>query len=935
MTQENPIFLTESILDDEELQNSYSNNIDISSLTAGSDDIVSEYEYYANIRYSYMKLYDQETRWWRKEFTAHINVKDIYEDIYHIATVSGLFKSFFIDKKVTMLGYSDRRMTHINSTWEYPDLPEDFDVKAWYEEVEETYPQKVIFGHKKEAIFCIRVYFNFNKQMTHKQFLKHLWKFLPALNVLKHIPDDRMSVSFFRNDENPVERPELALVENPDRLYGSETFSGDYMYTPEKFDELYTALTSRDDYQENSGRSHNYIQERIINRTNFSKLMDYAARQARSEYGFILTPGEFRYPNKNSVYQRDLSNSSSWCAFTVENVDSSKKEIDICDLEECIIKCLLFRMDVNYFGICEFLVALRVIPKLINTRAEQIRQEFIKNNTSEWSKRIPNMTQEDKQFYYFEGSMRPVTSEEIKMSNNQWNERARTITFSGESVTLLLADKNGCLNKKPFEMQWPANAHNYLISIMRSEEIWNNNKEYVISSDKLTESLLDDISSEDIPSGRDVLQNKASEEMQDDISSYEYYIYLRVRYIRPPFDKEPVVNIDCLFDELSDAVEESWIIPNRYYMTYPHMGDSNTGNFDVDIDFIPPLPTEYDLKDFYNSDYYRASPYLDMKIYIDSLRYCTFPRFVREMNKMLGRLHSAIKISLPQSDGELQFYFTDRQNHNGRYVVHSHTIYTSRCYQFGEQYRDIYREMFPEQAKEQQIEYQSKFNDYDNDVARQTIKKMDLRRLGVNIERNAAKYNMDATMVHYYRGIITEDVSVPMSWISIDMNTLTDEKRLDIRDAEQLLIDALFRHLTYDMVTNTNLFVFVRADFEIYNKDFEERKERGDRVIRHSYEADEYKYPGQIMTTTMTYLNNRRQNVIDPRVRLVQRGYTTIGYILFFDKKGRMGRKPFTERPYNFGGNAELQFIEDVVQTGLVWREDFKPETTSEFEENE
>ena len=58
MSQENPIFLTESILDDEELQNSYSNNIDIDSLTAVGDDIVSEYEYYANIRYSYMKLYD-------------------------------------------------------------------------------------------------------------------------------------------------------------------------------------------------------------------------------------------------------------------------------------------------------------------------------------------------------------------------------------------------------------------------------------------------------------------------------------------------------------------------------------------------------------------------------------------------------------------------------------------------------------------------------------------------------------------------------------------------------------------------------------------------------------------------------------------------------------------------------------------------------------
>ena len=58
--------------------------------------------------------------------------------------------------------------------------------------------------------------------------------------------------------------------------------------------------------------------------------------------------------------------------------------------------------------------------------------------------------------------------------------------------------------------------------------------------------------------------------MEDDIQDYEYYIHLKVRYIRP---ESGILNIAQLYDELVNAVESSWIIPNRYYITYPHMGD--------------------------------------------------------------------------------------------------------------------------------------------------------------------------------------------------------------------------------------------------------------------------------------------------------------------------------------------------------------------------
>ena len=136
-------------------------------------------------------------------------------------------------------------------------------------------------------------------------------------------------------------------------------------------------------------------------------------------------------------------------------------------------------------------------------------------------------------------------------------------------------------------------------------------------------------------------------------------------------------------------------------------------------------------------------------------------------------------------------------------------------------------------------------------------------------------------------------------------------------------------------ILNTNLFIFVRADFDIYNREFEEKRAKNQRVRKYSYDADKYVYASHnLKTQTMTYISDTksRQSVVDPRVRVVkrERGNEVLGYILFFDKKGQMGRKPFSERSYSFGGDA-CQFIEDVVQTGLIWRPDFKPETTPKF----
>lgn len=74
----NKNILTESILDDEEVQASSMKTTDLGELVGDAvGDEYSDYEFYANIVYTYNKFYKQ-TYWWRNEFTAHINVLDIY-----------------------------------------------------------------------------------------------------------------------------------------------------------------------------------------------------------------------------------------------------------------------------------------------------------------------------------------------------------------------------------------------------------------------------------------------------------------------------------------------------------------------------------------------------------------------------------------------------------------------------------------------------------------------------------------------------------------------------------------------------------------------------------------------------------------------------------------------------------------------------------------
>ena len=110
------------------------------------------------------------------------------------------------------------------------------------------------------------------------------------------------------------------------------------------------------------------------------------------------------------------------------------------------------------------------------------------------------------------------------------------------------------------------------------------------------------------------------------------------------------------------------------------MGDELDRLDDVDYDFIPPLPEAFDLENFYKEEYYGAAPYIDVMIYFDRLRHCTYPRFVKEMNSLLGYFHQAIRMVLPQSNGIMQIYFASPEKHNRREVVHLHGVYTQRCY---------------------------------------------------------------------------------------------------------------------------------------------------------------------------------------------------------------------------------------------------------------
>lgn len=593
-------------------------------------------------------------------------------------------------------------------------------------------------------------------------------------------------------------------------------------------------------------------------------------------------------------------------------------------------------MSIHYFGICEFAVVLRVIPKLTNNKADEIRQKFIDDNTNPNfpGKHIPNMTDKDREFHHFENSMREAVSGDVRMLDGKWNIRIRDVSFNGESVILMMGDKNGAMNKRPIIPIYPANAHAYLVDMMRdpSGKIWNDNKESKPPK-FLKESLLDDIESRSFDDTKSVLHDKAVDELGENPEDMEYYIHLKVRSVKPSWNTNTTsVNVRHLFDELTDATESSAIIPQRYFITYPHLYDDiavrNRHNDGTDVQFTDPLPEDFDLKEYYGQDYWNASPFFEVCIYINSLTFFEYPRFVREMNRMLGRFHQAIKCALPQSkdaDGEMMLYYSNPEDHDGRQVLQRHCMYTKRCFANGEYYRSIYKWMFPDAEA---ILPQAK--DYDVETAAFNIRKLDVVRLGRNLESLAPEYGFEAEVLHTYRGIPSDNTPVPLSWIAVDLKSVSleqDEKnRMDVRTAESLFIDAVFRHITEDMVTHTHFFIFVRSHFDIYNKELEEKKARGWKVRQTYFDADVYKYDNGIQSESMSYINqdaDARPHIVDIHVREIERWHTILGRLIFFDEKGKLGRKPFRRRPYHFGGEA-LEFIDDVVQSGLIWKPDFK-----------
>ena len=99
------------------------------------------------------------------------------------------------------------------------------------------------------------------------------------------------------------------------------------------------------------------------------------------------------------------------------------------------------------------------------------------------------------------------------------------------------------------------------------------------------------------------------------------------------------------------------------------------------------------------------------------------------------------------------------------------------------------------------------------------------------LEEMAPEYGFEAEVLHTYRGIPSDNTPVPLTWIAVDLKPVSveqDEKgRMNVRIVESLFIDAIFRHITEDMVTHTHFFIFVRSHFDIYNKELEEKKARG------------------------------------------------------------------------------------------------------------
>ena len=906
-----------------------------------------DYKYYMRVDISVCRRLGSEWSVTRELMKHPINVNRGYRAIEYILEQVPFFKSYKLGDKIRFYDHLYNEFDPVE--FKYP-CPELFNIGKWYDQ-----PSNWSHPSGRDGCFEYFVYFDALIDCDHRTFTEHMNRLLTAFQNVRFDTNGSVSLHFKYNNglggsavSRQEERdPDVAV--DPDRF--EFYISPAYCQNQNRIDALYKAFFRKDDtsLQVDDGYKKELQRMMIIRKVNLPAALRYAEEKG-PDYGLKVTAGTYHLPEPEEFSFSSTRNACCYVALTIEPVDKSVKNLEIYDIETFVINTIIKRFNIVFFDLCHFTVAVRCMVKPTNEYEEEIKRKYKEENPNEHGVKRDKLT-----FYHDKDTPRAIYTKRIDIRNYSGGPDKKCITakecgFSHHSLTsfrLLVADKNGRVCKEPenFTDDHLKSAQNYqLFDKMLKPEFWKPFYKSKINEDWLDRSSkeFDDDEQAAIDAETEV---ETSEYQDDDVRNYKYAFIVRwtTKDERSSLKDHPT-NILLVYRRIKRVFEMHPEIVSKYYIAPPIIDDPNRKYGHVKIERTQvqfPLPTAFNNDEFFGDSIYSAHPswwfyvcFNKFDLAENATSFMDFARHMREfitsfyyplqtpdgygttinILRLFGGLDNAGNVCYTGNDENSYMYFTGMNDNTSDFAMMLEA--------FGR------TDIIPEGAKQSHSKSEDDMKNY---IVRKMFKT--IGPMAQTAARRSADYDFNVTLNNY--GIPDfedngDKYEHGFFWAAFTIDS--DKKELDIYDIEHFLVNEFYSRMPYGIMRLTNLIVFLRIIPKLTDNlvdYYKQRVKSGDssykfKAMQYEYNNGTFKYA---ITEPCTYKSLPLVSDTLKKDMRTRSGYMrehnvdTKFVTVFGDKKGYVGRLPFSRRKYNDSTiNNAWEFIQKEVDTGNIWK---------------
>ena len=276
--------------------------------------------------------------------------------------------------------------------------------------------------------------------MTRERFAEKIRQITKRLSNLS--PNDKRGCGYAFYYNTGAER---LYDEKISRQRDRDDFSTNYPFCLQAIDDIYNKITGVEDKDNKitSGRRTYY--RNIYDENLLEPIIKRAIKKAK-QYSIVARLCKVNMPDRNNFMfaGNSTENNKEWASLIIDAAPGVAS-IDVKNIEEWIIKEIMWYVDENFVRLVNICFALKCMCKVTDKQEEEVVRQWKEKYSRD------RMSHDDKKYIYTDGGRRKCTSNSCDTFSKKYVWRARHLELRNicGDFNILIGDKNGCLTKKP------------------------------------------------------------------------------------------------------------------------------------------------------------------------------------------------------------------------------------------------------------------------------------------------------------------------------------------------------------------------------------------------------------------------------------------------------------------------------------------------------